>query len=103
MYEEVTYSNNNYVLVHAGLSNFSRTRRLSDYGLEELIFIKPDYDKLYFEDKILETGHTTTRLINKDKKDRIFIANNNIAVDCGNGYDGLQCIYRLNDNKAFYI
>jgi serine/threonine protein phosphatase 1 len=87
LYDEVSVGGKDYVLVHAGLSNFSENKRLDNYELHELIFEKPDYGKVYFKDKILVTGHAPTRLIVPDS-DKIYKANNHIAIDCGCGFGG---------------
>ena len=48
-------------------------------------FLKPipEYNKVYFEDKILVTGHMPTGLIDKKSCGRIWKKNNHIAIDCG--------------------
>lgn len=70
--------------------------------MHELIFNKPNYYLEYFPDKYLVTGHTPTRYIYESelnlpsrivdsscyKYDKVFKANNHIAIDCGCGYDG---------------
>ena len=88
LYAEITVNNTDYVLVHAGLDNFKRTKSLSDYKLNELIWAETDYDKVYFKDKILITGHTPVSAILFDKNaDKILKQNNHennhIAIDCG--------------------
>lgn len=42
-----------------------------------------DYDKVYFKDKILITGHTPTALIDYRSRGVIWRGNNHIAIDCG--------------------
>ena len=41
-YKEVSAGQRNFVLVHAGLGDFSPENALSDYTLEELIYERPD-------------------------------------------------------------
>ena len=62
-YEEITVSGKSFVIIHAGFINFNLNRRLDDYQLYELIFKAPDYEKVYFKDKYLVTGHLPTRAI----------------------------------------
>ena len=84
LYEEVTVKGKDYVLVHAGLDSFSPDRELDDYHLSEMVFKCPDYSQVYFEDKILVTGHLPTAYIEENiNSNRIFKANNHIAIDCG--------------------
>lgn len=102
LFEEIQVKGKTFVLVHAGLANFERNRDLEDYGLHELIFKSPDYDEVYFSDKILVTGHLPTRSIEGAKPDFIFRKNNHIALDCGSGCGGqIGCIC-LDTMEEFY-
>lgn len=106
LYEEVSVGGKDFVLVHAGLDNFSPDKNLDDYQLHELIFNKPDYSKKYFEDKYLVTGHTPTRFIHEEingySRNIIFVNNNHIAIDCGCGHDGLLGAICLDTFEDFY-
>ena len=44
---------------------------------------EPEYDKCYFEDMTIVTGHTPTGFIDSDYIGRIWKGNRHIAVDCG--------------------
>ena len=101
-YEEITVSGKSFVIIHAGFINFNLNRRLDDYQLYELIFKAPDYEKVYFKDKYLVTGHLPTRAIEGAKPDEIYIANNHIAIDCASGYGGKVGCIRLDDFNCFY-
>ena len=101
-YEEITVCGKSFVIIHAGFINFNLNRRLDDYQLYELIFKAPDYEKVYFKDKYLVTGHLPTRAIEGAKPDEIYIANNHIAIDCASGYGGKVGCIRLDDFKCFY-
>lgn len=104
-----------FVLTHAGLKNFSRERPLEDYDINELIFEKPDYSRVYFDDKYLVTGHTPTKLIFAEASGRlleeipiakhrneIFRKNAHLAIDCGCGFGGrIGCIC-LETMECFY-
>ena len=63
VYEEVTASDQNYLLVHAGLGNYSPEKDIEDYSLHDLIWLRADYDVKYFEDTFVITGHTPTQNI----------------------------------------
>lgn len=104
MYDEVNVGGVDYILVHAGLDNFEPDRELWDYDLYELVWGHADYQKVYFEDKILVTGHTPTAIIDEAYKGKIYKANYHIAIDCGCSFPGgrLGCI-RLDDMKEFYV
>lgn len=104
LYEEVRVNENDYVLVHAGLSNFSPERRISDYELYEVIFERPEYYLTYFKDKYLVTGHTPTRFIeDNEKPDFIYKGNNHIAIDCGAIFGGKLAAICLDTGEEFYI
>lgn len=106
LYETVEVGGKEYVLVHAGLTNFDEERSLSSYDLSEVLFQRPDYEIKYFKDKYLVTGHTPTRvayaaergvlleeLSSDEYQDLIFKKNNHIAIDCGSSFGGnLGCI-----------
>ncbi|MGN0318887.1 MAG: metallophosphoesterase [Lachnospira sp.] len=107
VYEEIHIGDKEYLLVHAGLRNFDKNREIWDYELSELVWERPDYQKMYFPDKIVITGHTPTLFIDSKDNKRpgyIYNANNHIAIDCGCGIPGgrLGCI-RLEDMKEFYV
>ena len=101
-YEEISVKGNKFVIIHAGLINFRPERKLDDYQLYELIFKAPDYEKVYFMDKYLVTGHLPTRAIEGAKPDEIYMANNHIAIDCASGYGGKVGCIRLDDFQCFY-
>ena len=101
-YEEISVKGNEFVIIHAGFINFRPERKLDDYQLYELIFKAPDYEKVYFMDKYLVTGHLPTRAIEGAKPDEIYMANNHIAIDCASGYGGKVGCIRLDDFQCFY-
>lgn len=95
IYEVVEANGREFILVHAGIHNFSEEKELEEYDLSELLFWKPDYEKVYFADKYLVTGHTPMK--------EILMKNNHIAIDCGCGYGGrLGCIC-LDTLQTFYV
>ena len=101
-YEEISVKGNKFVIIHAGLIHFRPERKLDDYQLYELIFKAPNYEKVYFMDKYLVTGHLPTRAIEGAKPDEIYMANNHIAIDCASGYGGKVGCIRLDDFQCFY-
>ncbi|MEG2000750.1 MAG: metallophosphoesterase [Evtepia sp.] len=104
LYAEITVNNQDYVLVHAGLGNFKKTKRLSDYKLNELIWAETDYDKVYFKDKILITGHIPVSAILFDKSaDKILKQNNHIAIDCGCGFNRNLAVLCLDTMEEMYF
>ncbi len=103
LYEELKVNGKKFVIVHAGLDNFSSERPLDDYELHELIFKVPDYERVYFEDRYLVTGHLPTKAIDiNPRPNKIFINNNHICIDCGSGYDGTVGCICLDTFEEFY-
>lgn len=105
LYDEIEVCGKTFVLVHAGLANFDPEKELWEYELDELVWHRPDYDRKYFEDKYVITGHTPTMAIEGNPRPGyIYHANNNIAIDCGCSFPGgrLGCL-RLEDMKEFYV
>ena len=58
VYEEVSVNDKDYLLVHAGLGNYSPEKDIEDYSLHELIWVRADYDVQYFTDTYVITGHS---------------------------------------------
>lgn len=104
LYAEVTVSGQAYILVHAGLENFSEKKDLDAYSVEELLFGRMDYAKKYFENKIIVTGHTPTMLIQDNPQPGcIYRANNHIAIDCGCGFGNRLGAICLDTGEVFYV
>lgn len=105
LYDELVVNGKEYILVHAGLGNFSPKKELWEYELDELVWKRCDYKKGYFQNKYVITGHTPTMIIPENKRPGyIYFANNHIAIDCGCCVPGgrLGCL-RLEDMEEFYI
>lgn len=103
LYKEISCSGKDYILVHAGLDNFKRKKKLSDYKLTELIYCETDYNKVYFKDKILVTGHTPVSFITNGKSETIYKENNHIAIDCGCGFGRKLGVMCLDNEQEYYF
>lgn len=103
VYEEVSVNGREYVLVHAGINGFRPEKMMGEYGLADLILHRADYDRKYFEDKFLITGHTPAFKIREDGEPMVYEKNGHIAIDCGCIYGCRLAAYRLDDGKAFYV
>ena len=105
VYDEIEVAGKTFILVHAGLENFSPEKQLWEYELNELVWDRPDYEKMYFSDKYVISGHTPTLVIKSNPKPGyIYQANHHIVIDCGSSFPGgrLACL-RLDDMKEFYV
>lgn len=105
LYEVIEEKGIEYVLVHAGISDFKEEKSLLEYDFEDFIYERADYSKQYFktEKKILVTGHTPTMLIREDKAAKVFIGNNHIAIDCGVVFGGNLAAYCIETGEATYV
>lgn len=68
LYDEIEVNGQKFVLVHAGLGNFMPNKELWKYELNDLIWERPDYEKCYYSDKFVITGHTPTMLIENNSR-----------------------------------
>ena len=104
IYVEVSVNDKDYLLVHAGLGNFSAEKNIEDYSLHELIWAWADYDVRYFEDTYVITGHTPTQTIKDNPHPGYIYRNNNhIAIDCGATYSGGRlAAFCLDNGKKYY-
>ncbi len=104
LYEEVSVDGKEYLLVHAGLGDYSPEKRIDQYSLEELVWSRADYDTQYFEDRYVITGHTPTQHIDGNPKPGFIYRNkNHIAIDCGACMpDGNLAALCLETGKEYY-
>lgn len=104
VYEMVHAAGKKFLLVHAGLGNFSPERDIDDYALDELIWDRAEYDIKYFDDIYVISGHTPTQNIEENKKPGyIYRANNHIAIDCGACFGGQLGCLCLETDEEFYV
>lgn len=92
----------NYILVHAGIADFDPAKELWDYKTDSFLYERIDYDRTYYKDAYIVSGHTPTDLIDKAFAGRILKKNNHIAIDCGAYWNKpLGCIC-LDTMEEFY-
>lgn len=105
VYEEVDVRGETFLLVHAGIDNFSPDKPLEEYGLHDFLWKRPDMQRRYYPDKTVVFGHTPTQVIREtlgQEGEGIIVADGMIAVDCGCGHGGplgclcldtMECVY----------
>ncbi|MCI5712903.1 MAG: metallophosphoesterase [Lachnospiraceae bacterium] len=103
-YEEISVGDRKYLLVHAGIADFSPERPLWDYEIDDFVWQRTDYKVPYYNDVSTITGHTPTQtIVENQRPGYIFRANNHIAIDCGAFYkEGRLAAICLDTNEEFY-
>lgn len=102
IYEEITVGENKFFLSHT-VPGKERMQDFDKLLWQEFIIGEPEYEKEYFADKIIVTGHTPTGFINLKYKGKIWKGNNHIAIDCGAVFGNpLGCIC-LDTLEEFYV
>lgn len=82
-YAELDINGQKYLLVHAGLDHFSEEKAIDEYTIDDLVWMRTDYEIPYYEDTIVVTGHTPTQyILGNPRPGYIYKANNHIALDC---------------------
>ncbi len=103
-YEVVDVGENTFIMVHSGLGNFRKDKKLSEYSPYELLMMRSDPDEKHFDDDTIfvVSGHTPTKHFSG--KFEIYKSNNNIHIDCGACFkDGRLACLCLDTMEEFYV
>lgn len=103
LYEAVTAGGRDFILVHAGFDNFEKSRPLSDYTADELLWAWPEITDEYFDDVHTVFGHTPTKCFGEEHDGRILRTKTWTCIDCGAAYGNEPVLLRLDDNKEFRL
>lgn len=103
IYETVNVGDKDFLLVHSGLDNFDKNKKLRDYSADELIWACPKITDEYFEDVITVFGHTPTMSYDHANKGKILKTKTWIDIDVGVPYGNSPALLRLDDLKEFYL
>lgn len=103
VYETVSVGNKDFLLVHSGLDNFDKNKKLADYTVDELIWAWPEITDEYFDDIITVFGHTPTMSYDHANKGKILKTKTWIDIDVGVPYGNSPVLLRLYDLKEFYL
>ncbi len=103
LYEAIDVGDKTYILVHAGLGNFRKDKKLSEYTPDELLFCRSGLDMEYYDDKsiYIVSGHTPTIVLAGTSG--IVKMGNNIKIDCGATFGGRLGCLCLDTMEEFYI
>ena len=103
LFETVETDEHAFILVHAGLGNFRKGKKLKDYTPEELLLTRNNPDVRYFDDEniFVISGHTPT--LKTTGKAEIYKNSGNICIDCGAVFGGRLACLCLETMEEFYV
>lgn len=96
LFEEVEIMGKNYLLVHAGIADYSPDTDLEDYQPEDFFSEPLDASYPLVEDTTVVVGHIPTR------SGKIERGEDSIFIDCGAGAGGKLGCLCLENGKEFY-
>jgi len=100
--DAVTAGNKKYLLAHTVPSK-EKMQNLSDTNVYDFTWGTVQYDRRYFDDIDIITGHTPTALIDSEFKGRILRMNGHINIDCGAYFTGTLGCLCLDDLSEYYV
>lgn len=103
LYETVSVGNKDFLLVHSGIDNFDKNKKLSDYTADEFIWAWPEITDEYFDDIITVFGHTPTMTYDNTIKGKILKTKTWIDIDVGVPYGNKPALLRLDDLEEIYL
>ena len=103
LYYELRVGGRDFLLAHAGVGSYAPEKDLSMCSLNDFIWGRMDYSRIYYQKKYLVTGHTPTVMIDPAYRGRIWRGNRHIAIDCGAVFfDTLGCLC-LDTMERIYV
>ena len=102
LYEVVTAGEQKYILVHAGLGNYSPEKKLSQYTPAELLYGPNDYTRSFYGKSVLVTGHVPTNRIGEAWRGRVFHGPRQLGINCGAAEGGRLAMVCLDTGEEFY-
>ena len=102
VYKKLTVGDQKFFLAHT-VPEKTKTLDIHNWKNSDFIMGEPEYEKTYFEDTIIITGHIPTGFIDPEYTGRIWKGNNHIAIDCGAVFGNpLGCIC-LDTMEEIYV
>ena len=102
LFEKLTVGGRKFFLAHT-VPEKSKMFNIDNCPISDFIMGEPEYEKIYFEDTLIVTGHTPTGFIDSGYTGRIWKENNHIAIDCGAVFGNpLGCIC-LDTMEEIYV
>lgn len=102
VYKKLTVGDQKFFLAHT-VPEKTKMLDIHNWKNSDFIMGEPEYEKTYFEDAIIITGHIPTGFIDPEFAGRIWKGNNHIAIDCGAVFGNpLGCIC-LDTMEEIYV
>jgi len=101
IFEETEVGGQKYFLAHT-VPGKEKLREMNTCKVPDFLFGEPEYEKEYFADTDIVTGHTPTGFIDADCKGKIWRGNNHIAMDCGAVFGNPMGCLCLETGEEFY-
>lgn len=102
IYEAITVGDNDFLLVHSGIDNFHKSKKLSQYTADDFLWAWPELTDEYFDDIITVFGHTPTMSYGKEHTGKIIRTKTWIDIDVGAAYGQKPALLCLDDLQEFY-
>ena len=102
-YYELNLEGRSFLLAHAGVGSYEPEKPLESCEMYDFIWERMDYSKVYYQDKLLITGHTPTVFLGPEYRGRMFKGNNHIDIDCGAVYVGVLGCLCLETLEEVYV
>ena len=103
LYEAVTAGGRDFFLVHSGIDNFSKDKKLSEYAPDDFIWAWPELEDEYFDDIHTVFGHTPTMNYGEEYNGKIIKTRTWTDIDCGVSNGNEPILLRLDDYKEFKL
>lgn len=103
LYDTCSINDKDFILVHSGLGNFSKKKRMTDYSMEDLLWAWPELTDEYYKDVYTVFGHTPTLSFGDEYKDKVIKTKTWMDIDMGAGFGHEPVLVRLNDMKEFRL
>ncbi len=97
--ETVNVAGRDFILTHAGLGNFSPTKKLWDYTPEELLLHRPELTDVYYKNATVIFGHTPTAYWGSQYSGSPIYTPSWICINTGN----TPTLLRLDDMAEFRL
>lgn len=103
LYKEISVNGKTFTLVHGGLGNFQKNKKLSEYIPYELLWYRTPISKRYFDEKTVIFGHTPTHFYVSAYIGKMLRTDTWIDIDTGAACGGSPMLLCLDDMKEFYM